>query len=160
MSSVYDNMMGVSGRVDISGPIEIVGDPTVRTSEARSRAQYREGDYTEEDIIDLGFKENQQMIAPGATLICSAVCTSPFAPREFLIDSAIAADVSVTSVDIGSSRYVEGGAVPGAIYSEASTTRYVSWRTAQTTVPIQVGIRNDSAVPVPVRMSIRGKRIS
>lgn len=158
--SAYDAMMGVSGRVEIGAPIEIVGDRTVRTQDVAPRSSYREGDYTKEDVIDLGFREAGTLIGPGLSLQCNAVCSNPFKPLEFMIDSSIAADVSVTAIDIASARYVQGGAVPGSVYSEASTGRNISWDTVQSTVPIQVTLRNDSAVPVPVRMSIRGRRIS
>jgi hypothetical protein len=64
------------------------------------------------------------------------------------------------AIDIGSSRYIEGqNGVPGDQYSEVSNTRKVSWGTVQTTVPISITIRNDSAAPVTVKFALRGLRL-
>lgn len=163
----FEQAMGVGQPIEMLGsPTEIlgaydgdVGDRASLIADIDNPAKYLEGKYSIQDRIDLGFAQNPTTIAAGLTQLFTAVCSSPFKPLRFLIDSAVAADVSVMSVVIGSSIYVEGGPVPGAMYSEVSTEGRVSWRTVQTTVPIQIVIRNDSAAPVAVKMSIRGFRL-
>lgn len=164
----FEQALGVGQPIEMLGsPTEIlgaydgsdVGDRANMVADIDNPAKYLEGKYTIQDRIDLGFAQNPTTIAPGATQLFTAVCSSPFKPLRFLIDSSVATDVSVMSVVIGSAIYVEGGPVPGAMYSEVSTEGRVSWRTVQTTVPIQILIRNDSAAPVAVKMSIRGFRL-
>jgi len=159
--------MGVGSPIEmLGGPAEIlsgydgdVGDRANMVADIDNPAKYLEGKYTIQDRIDLGFAQNPTIIAPGATQLFTAVCSSPFKPLRFLIDSAVASDVSVMSVVIGSAIYVEGGPVPGAMYSEVSTEGRVSWRTVQTTVPIQIIIRNDSAAAVSCKLGLRGFRL-
>ncbi len=163
----FEQAMGVGQPIEmLGGPTEMlggdygdVGDRASMVADIDNPAKYLEGKYSIQDRIDLGFSQNPATIAPGAVALFTAVCSSPFKPLRFLIDSAVAADVSVVSVVIGSSIYVEGGPVPGAMYSEVSTEGRVSWRTVQTTVPIQVQIRNDSAAAVSVKLALRGFRL-
>jgi hypothetical protein len=166
--NAFEQAMGVGSPIEmLGGPAEIlsgydgtdVGDRANMVADIDNPAKYLEGKYTIQDRIDLGFSQNPATIAPGATQLFTAVCSSPFKPLRFLIDSAVAADVSVMSVVIGSAIYVEGGPVPGAMYSEVSTEGRVSWRTVQTTVPIQIVIRNDSAAPVSCKLGLRGFRL-
>lgn len=158
--TAFDRMMGVNGPSEIlSAPIELLGDPTMLVPTVDQPARYTEGKYTIEDRIDLGFAQNPTVIAPGATQLFTASCSSPFKPEKFMIDSAVATDISVMDIAIGSSRYTEGGPVPGSVYSEVAVTNRISWRTVQTTVPIQITVRNDSANPVSVKMAVRGFRL-
>jgi hypothetical protein len=156
--SAFDRLVGMNGPIDI-GDVEMLGDPAMYVPTVDKPATYTEGKYTIQDRIDLGFAQNPTVIAAGMQAVFTASCSSPFKPERFMIDSAIAADVSVMSIDIGSARYIEGGPVPGAVYSEVSVTNKVSWRTVQTTVPITVTIRNDSANPVSCKMGVRGFRL-
>jgi hypothetical protein len=156
----FEQAMGVGQPIEmLGGPTEMLGDPASMVADIDNPAKYLEGKYTIQDRIDLGFAQNPATIAPGAIQLFTAVCSSPFKPLRFLIDSAVAADVSVVSVVIGSAIYIEGGPVPGAMYSEVSTEGRVSWRTVQTTVPIQIGIRNDSAAPISCKLGLRGFRL-
>jgi hypothetical protein len=158
--NAFERMMAVNGPTDIlSGPVEMLGDPAAMVPTVDQPARYTEGKYAIEDRIDLGFAQNPTVVAPGATQAFTAQCSSPFKPEKFMIDSAIATDISVTDIAIGSSRYIEGGPVPGAIYSEVAVTNRISWRTVQTTVPITITVRNDSANPVSVKMAVRGFRL-
>jgi hypothetical protein len=158
MSNAFERLVGMNGPIDM-GDVEMLGDPAMYVPEVDRPAKYTEGKYTIQDRIDLGFAQNPTVIQAGQQAVFTAACSSPFKPERFMIDSAIAADVSVMSVDIGSARYVEGGPVPGSQYSEVSVANRVSWRTVQTTVPITVTIRNDSGNPVSVKMGVRGFRL-
>lgn len=159
--NAMDTIMGVGEPFElVSGGVEMLGDRAVAVADIDNPAKYLEGKYTIQDRIDLGFAQNAAVIAPGGQLLFTAVCSSPFKPLEFVIDSTVATFLSVMSVVIGSAIYVEGGAVPGAIYSEVSLARKISWRTVQTTVPIQVLIRNDDIAAHAVKMAVRGFRLA
>lgn len=158
MANAFDAITGVSGPTEI-GNVEMVGDRAMLVADVDKPAKYLEGHYTIQDRIDLGSPQNPTNLAAGAIQQFNFVCSSPFKPEQFIIDSTVATDISVLAIDIGSSRYIEGGSVPGAMYSEVSTLRYVSWRTVQTTVPIQITVRNDTLLTVTVKMAIRGLRL-
>jgi len=160
MTNAYDRMMGV-GDVDIlSGNVDILGDPAAAVDAANPVGKYIDGKYTIQDRIDLGFAENGTVVAAGALQTFNATCASPFKPLEFVIDSTIATFLSITLIRIGASIYVEGGPVAGAIYSEVSLARKISWRTVQTQVPIQVTVRNNDVNPHAVNMTVRGFRLT
>jgi len=100
----FEQAMGVGSPIEmLGGPAEIlsgydgtdVGDRANMVADIDNPAKYLEGKYTIQDRIDLGFSQNPATIAPGATQLFTAVCSSPFKPLRFLIDSAVAADVSV-----------------------------------------------------------------
>lgn len=159
--SAFDQMMGnsVGGPVEMLGqPIEILGERAMAVAEVDNPAKYLEGRYVAQDRIDVGFGNNA-VLAAGATTEFTAVVSTPFKPEELVIPSWLAPDVSITNADIGPNKYIDGGPVPGDQYSEVATTRKVSWGTVQTSVPIKITLRNDSAVPVNVKFALRGLRL-
>ena len=158
--SAFDEMMGgrVNGPIEI-GLTEIVGDRVVMVPDVDKPKQYLEGKYTIQDRIDLGSPQNDNVAIAAFPTTRQFACSSPFKPEELIIDSATATDLSIMDVAIGSSRYTEGGPVPGAVYSEVALSRRVSWRTVQTTVPILITVRNDTANPVIAKLCIRGLRL-
>lgn len=162
--SAYENMLGTSvgdPRDYVGSPIEIVGDRAIAVPEVDNPARFMEGKFTVQDRIDVGFG-NGALLAPGAQQMYSATVSSPFKPEELTIPSWLGPDVSVMAIDIGSCRYIESGTgsgVPGDQFSEVSNTRKVSWGTVQTQVPIQITLRNDSAVAVSIKMALRGLRL-
>lgn len=162
--SAYDQLLGVGDLVEIGGGVEILGDRAIAVADIDNPAKYLEGKYTIEDRIDVGFLQNASILTAagtaGATLLFTAVCSSPFKPLEFIVDSSVALDLSIVDVKIASSTYIESAPVPAAVYSEVSLARRISWRTVQTTVPIQVTVRNDSANSVMVKMCVRGFRLT
>ena len=162
--SALDRLAGLEGPIDL-GLTEILGDAAILVPEVDKPAKYTEGKYTVADRIDLGFRECPLPVAGAvapATFVpftLNAVCSSPFKPERFVIDSAVATDISITDIAIGSSRYIEGGKVPGAIYSEVAVTSRISWRTVQTTVPIIISGQNDTVNAIVVKACIRGFRL-
>jgi len=158
--SALDRIAGLEGPIDL-GLTEILGEAAVMVPEVDKPAKYTEGKYSIADRIDLGFDLCPLSVAgvPGTPFTLKAVCSSPFKPERFIIDSTCATDISITAIDIGSSRYVEGGKIPGAVYSEVAVTSKISWRTVQTTVPIVVSGQNDTATPIVVKAAIRGFRL-
>lgn len=156
--SALERITGLEGPVDL-GLTEILGDAAIMVPEVDKPAKYTEGKYTVADRIDLGFDLCPLPVLAGASFTLKAVCSSPFKPERFIIDSSVATDLSITAIDIGSSRYIEGGKIPGAVYSEVAVTSKISWRTVQTTVPIIVTGQNDAANQVVVKAAIRGFRL-
>jgi len=160
MPNALDAIMGVGEPFElVGGGVEMLGDRAVAVADIDNPAKYLEGKYTIQDRIDLGFVQNATVLAAGASLLFQTQCSSPFKPLEFVIDSSVATFLSITGIVIGAAIYIEGGAVPGAIYSEVSLARKISWRTVQTTVPIQVTVRNDDGAPHMVKMAVRGFRL-
>lgn len=164
MGNAYEAMLGTNvgdPRDFVGSPIEIVGDRAVVVPEVDQPAKYLEGHFNVQDRIDVGFGNNA-VLAPGASQTFNATISSPFKPEELTIPSWLAPFVSVMAIDIGSSRYIESGTgsgVPGDQFSEVSNTRKVSWGTVQTQVPIQITLRNDSAVAQNIKMVCRGLRL-
>jgi hypothetical protein len=166
MTNALDRIAGLEGAIDI-GLTEILGDAAALVPEVDKPKSYTEGKYTIADRIDLGFSQCPLLVAASGALplgpmtpfTLQAVCSSPFKPERFTIDSSVATDISIASIDIGSARYIEGGLVPGAVYSEVAVTSKISWRTVQTTVPIVVKGQNDTTAPIVVKASIRGFRL-
>jgi hypothetical protein len=161
MPNAYEALMGssVGSRDFVGSPIEIVGDRAVVVADVDNPAKYLEGKYSAQDRIDVGFG-NSAALAAGAVATYVATISTPFKPEELTIPSWLAPDVSIMAVDIGPSRYIDGqSGIPGDQYSEVSNTRKVSWGTVQTTVPIAITLRNDSANPVTVKMALRGLRL-
>ena len=161
MANAYDAMMGNVGdpREFVGAPIEIVGDRAVVVTEVDNPAKYLEGKYVAQDRIDVGFGNNA-VLAPGATQSFVATTSCPFKPEELTVPSWLAPDVSITAIDIGPCRYLDGQAgVPGDQYSEVSNTRKVSWGTVQTGVPMSISIRNDSLAAVNIKFALRGLRL-
>ena len=163
MSNPFSNLMGVSDpdMAEVGAPITILGDPAAAVAEVDRPAKFLTGNYTIQDRIDIGLGNNA-VLAAGATATYACSVSSPFKPESLTIPSWLAPDVSVMDVKIGSDLYVESNpvsGVPGDQFSEVSVTRKVSWGTVQTNVPIQITLRNDTALPVNVKMAIRGLRL-
>lgn len=165
-NSELRDVLGLNGPVEIVGgrggymgqPVEIIGDRAVAVAEVDKPSTYLEGKFTAIDRIDVGFGDNA-VLAAGGIVTYDATVSTPFKPEEMVFPSWLAPSVSITNVDIGPSKYIDGGSVPADIYSEVSTARRVSWGTVQTSVKIRVTIRNDSAVPVNVKFALRGLRL-
>lgn len=165
-NSELRDVLGLNGPVEIVGgrngymgqPVEIIGDRAIAVAEVDKPSTYLEGKYTAIDRIDVGFGDNA-VLGVGATTTFTAMVSTPFKPEEMVFPSWLAPFVSITNVDIGPSKYVDGGAVPADIYSEVSTARRVSWGTVQTSVTIRVTVRNDSPAPVNVKFALRGLRL-
>lgn len=158
MPSPFDQMMGTVGDV------EIVGDRVRQVAEVDKVAVYtNDGKYIAQDRIDMGFIPDMAALgtslAAGAQQEFQAEATTPFKPEELIIDSSQATDLSIVSVNANSVNYIDGGAVPASAYSEVSNARRVSWGTIQTSGKIKIVVRNDSAAPIVIRMSVRGLRL-
>jgi hypothetical protein len=158
MSNAYDALMGTSGDVEI-GKVEIVGRRAIAVPESDNPQKFLEGKYTVADRISVGFPQNPATIGAGLQLQFVAQLSTPFKAEKMVIDSEHAADVSVMAIDVGPNRYVDGGPVPGALFSEVALDNFCSWDTVQTTVPIQITIRNDTAGPIAVKLGLRGLRL-
>jgi len=163
MPNAYEQLLGAGSVGDprefVGAPIEIVGDKAVVVADVDNPAKYLEGKYVAQDRIDIGFG-NAVTLAAGAIATYQATASTPFKPEELTIPSWLAPDVSITAIDIGPNRYIDGqSGVPGDQYSEVSNTRKVSWGTVQTGVPIAISVRNDSAVAVTVKFALRGLRL-
>lgn len=162
MPNPYAQMMGsaVGETRDefVSGPVEILSDRAIVVPEVDNPAKYLEGKYIAQDRIDVGFG-NAAALAIGATTPYTQTVSTPFKPEELTVPSWLAPFVSITAIDIGPNRYIDGGPVPGDQYSEVSNTRKVSWGTVQTGVPIVITLRNDSGNVLVVKFCLRGLRL-
>lgn len=164
--TAFDRIAGLEGPIEM-GLTEILGDAAMAVPEVDKFQKYTEGKYTIADRIDLGFTQCPLLVAasgalpggPFTSFTLTGSCSSPFKPERFIIDSTVATDVSIESIDIGSARYIEGGKIPGAVYSEVAVTSKISWRTVQTTVPIVIKGQNDTTSAIVVKAAIRGFRL-
>jgi hypothetical protein len=164
MPNAYARMMGAGDVGEprsefVGAPIEIVGDRAVVVAEVDNPAKYLEGKYTAQDRIDVGFG-NAAILAAGAITTYTTTVSTPFKPEELTVPSWAGPNLSITAIDIGPCRYIDGqSGIPGDQYSEVSNTRKVSWGTVQTGVPMAITVRNDSAGPVVIKLCVRGLRL-
>jgi hypothetical protein len=158
MMGVHGNIEEVGGRFDI-GSRTMIGGSVSRVDAVNPSMNYQERQYTDGEIVDLGFDQNGTTVAPGATVTWTVKCSSPFKPMDLVIPSNYAPFVVLTQVQNGAISFIEGGAVPASRFSEVSTQNFNDWGTLETNTDLRVTWTNIGVAPINLYMSVKGKRI-